>query len=121
MSALREVEGKTPVSYVGIENGTVSPIRKTVQRSTLFANAITEVVGHKFSGTIRSTAIAANFKDFQIKLTYLASNGSEISSQNFTIYKTCRAGRSENFELKIERPDQTSRYTYLILGAMLEN
>jgi hypothetical protein len=121
VDALREVEGKTPVSYVEIEDSAVNSIRETVQRATLFSSAITRVVGHKFTGTIQSTALAADFKDFQIEVTYVASNGSDISSQDFTIYRTCRAGDSEPFEFLLDRPDQTSRYRYVILGAERAN
>lgn len=121
VNALREVEGKTPVSFVEIESPSVKPIRETVQRSTLFSSAVTRVVGHTFEGKIMSSAMAADFKDFEVEIAYIASNGSEISRETFTIYKTCRAGEFERFEVELNQPDQTDTYKYLILGAEKAN
>ena len=121
VDALREVEGKTPVSFVEIEYPSVKPIRETVQRATLFSSAVTRVVGHTFEGKIVSSAMAADFKDFEVEIAYIASNGSEISRETFTIYKTCRAGEFESFEVELDQPDQTDTYKYLILGAEKAN
>ena len=121
VDALREVEGKTPVNFVEIEYPSVKPIRETVQRATLFSSAVTRVVGHTFEGKIVSSAMAADFKDFEVEIAYIASNGSEISRETFIIYKTCRAGEFEGFEVELDQPDQTDTYRYLILGAEKAN
>lgn len=117
VDALREVEVKSPISYISVTNARVSPIRETVQRATLFSSAVTRVVGHSLSGVIESSALVASFKDVEIVVTYKASNGSEIARQSFVIYKTCHPGGSQNFEIELERPDQTTDYSYVVLNA----
>lgn len=121
IDALREMEEQSPTKWVEIKNPNVSAIRETVQRETLFRNAITRVTGHKFTGRIQSESLVAQFKDFEIQILYLASNGSEISRENFTIYKTCGAGKAKSFSVEIQQPNQTSNYKYLLLGALPAN
>ena len=91
--------------------------RETVQRATLFSSAITRIVGHKFKGRVENSALVTSFKDFKVYLIYMARNGSEISREEFTIYKTAAAGQSVNFNVEIDRPDQTDSYKYFIFEA----
>ena len=117
IDALRDVEGKSPISYISVTNARVSPIRETVQRATLFSSAVTRVVGHSLSGVIESSALVASFKDVEIEVIYKASNGSEIARQSFVIYKTCHPGESQRFDIELERPDQATDYSYVVLNA----
>ena len=117
IDALRDVEGKSPISYISVTNARVSPIRETVQRATLFSSAVTRVVGHSLFGVIESSALVASFKDVEIEVIYKASNGSEIARQSFVIYKTCHPGESQRFDIELERPDQATDYSYVVLNA----
>lgn len=121
IDALREREEQSPTNWVEIKNPNVTAIRETVQRETLFRSAITRVTGHKLNGRLQSESLVAEFKDFEIQIVYFASNGSEISREDFTVYKTCRAGKTQAFSVEIQQPDQTSSYKVLLLGAQPAN
>ena len=121
IDGLREVESKTPVSFLKIDEGRVSPIEEVIQRETLFRSAVKRTVGHRFEGTIYNNALVANFKDFKVILYYDATNGSNISSEEFVIYRTVAAGSFDTFSVEINRPDQTSSYRYTITEAQRAN
>ncbi len=121
VDALREVESRTPVSFLKVDEGRVSPIQEVIQRETLFRSAVKRTVGHSFEGTIYNNALVANFKDFKIILYYDAANGSNISSEEFVIYRTVSAGSFDTFSVEIDRPDQTSSYRYVVTEAQRAN
>ena len=121
INGLREVESKTPVSFLSVDEGRITPIQEIIQRETLFRNAVKRTVGHKFEGTIYNNALVANFKDPKVIIYYDAANGSNISSEEFVIYHTVPAGSFDTFSVEINRPDQTSAYRYAITEAKRAN
>ena len=121
VDALREVESKTPISFLKVDEGRVSPVQEVVQRATLFRSAVKKTIGHRFEGTIYNNALVANFKDFKVILYYDAANGSNISSEEFVIYRTVPAGSFDVFSVDVNRPDQTSSYRYAVTEAQRAN
>ena len=115
VEALREVESRTPVSFLRVENGKVKPIQEIVQRETLFRSAVKRTVGHKFEGVIFNDALVADFKDPKVVIYYVAENGSTISSEELILYRTIPAGKSEAFSAEIKRPDQTHSYRFQVI------
>jgi hypothetical protein len=121
VEALREIEGRTPISFLSIKQANVRPIEETIQRETLFRSAVKRTVGFTFEGAIENSALVASFKDFKIIIYYDAENGSNISSEELTVFKTIRAGGSETFRAEINQPDQTRSYRYVITRAVQAN
>lgn len=75
-------------------------------------------VGYKLEGTIENSAMIANFKDIEIEIAYVAGNGSDISSETIKIFETVRAGDSNEFSIKVNRPDQTESFRYTLRSAV---
>ena len=117
INGLREVESKTPVSFLRVDEGRVTPIQEIIQRETLFRSAVKRTVGHKFEGTIYNNALVANFKDPKVIIYYDAANGSNISSEEIVLYRTIRAGNYESFSAEINKPDQTESFRYVVTEA----
>lgn len=115
VDALREVESRTPVSFLRVENGKVKPIQEIVQRETLFRSAVKRTIGHKFEGIIFNDALVADFKDPKVVIEYVAENGSKISSEELVLYRTIAAGESEVFSAEIKKPDQTHSYRFQVI------
>ena len=118
INGLREVESKTPVSFLRVDEGRVTPIQEIIQRETLFRSAVKRTVGHKFEGTIYNNALVANFKDPKVIIYYDAANGSNISSEEIVLYRTIHAGNYESFSVEINKPDQTESYRYAVIEAV---
>ncbi len=118
IAALRQKESDASLQYLKVDNSRIVPIQEVAQRATLFQSAVMRTVGYKLEGTIENSAMIANFKDIEIEIAYVAGNGSDISSETIKIFETVRAGDSNEFSIKVNRPDQTESFRYTLRSAV---
>lgn len=85
-------------------NLTCIPNIIVTQKETLFKNEKKEQVGWKVSGTLKSAATLATFKDYQIKVKFFTQSGTLITESYFVLDNVIAPGATININNLVDGP-----------------
>jgi hypothetical protein len=66
---------------------------------------------------IKNSATVAYYKDVVVKINFLSRTGSEISSENHTLYEYFPPHSTKKFEFKVKKPKGAEKISYGLAGA----
>jgi hypothetical protein len=77
--------------------------------------------GDKFKvhGKITNTATAASYKDAVVRVTYYSKTGTELATNEYTIYDFFPPNSVKNFELKIQNYQDVKSIGWDVVGAQI--
>lgn len=114
---LKNMELKSPVMYLSIENTTMTPQKKLIREGGLFRSAEYAPDGYIVTGQIKNTATLAKYKDAQIRFSYVSATNTEMASEMATIYEFFEPNSTKSFSVHVYPPAGIKTYNVNVTDA----
>jgi|ERR1700752_2125269 len=109
MRELKKQEERSPLIYLSVD-ADLKENRIKIKEAESFHSEEYVSDGSTLHGTIKNTAIMAEFKDIVVTLTYYSNTGDEIESRDFPINDFLGPKSINKFKLKVYPPESMVKF-----------
>lgn len=111
------LENSKPLKYLKLKDESLKPNEVQTRHSTWLRKAKYEIQGYLFKSNVSNTATLGKFKDLVIKITYISTTGSEISSEKITVYEFVKPNETKEISFIVNPSFEFSGYNIEIVSA----